>query len=160
MEQVETIIVGGGVFNNPGATLNSRNTLLAGNTVFDANTTPVLNDCFGEIWSDHSRFSFIPNNCSVIGPSWFLTNPNGIGQLADNGGATLTVALLPGSDAIDAADPVQGCVNMDSVLLTDQRGARASLAPAATSGRTSSVRCCLGCFCRWSSADAATRRDL
>lgn len=119
----ESAALGGGVFNNSGATLNTRNTLLAGNHVYSQSTTLVLNDCFGEIWSDHSRFTVIPNDCIVTGPSSFPANPNGIGPLADNGGPTLTVALLPGSDAIDAADPVQGCVNMNGVLLTDQRGA-------------------------------------
>jgi hypothetical protein len=113
---------GGGVYNSTGDTFNTRNTLL----VVNYRALPVaarLNDCSGEIWSDHSRFTSVPVGCNIVGPSSFTTDPNGIGPLADNGGPTLTVALLPGSDAIDAADPVQGCVNFNSVLLTDQRGA-------------------------------------
>jgi hypothetical protein len=111
---------GGGVYNQADAVFNTRNTLLAVNY---RGVTPLLNDCYGEIWSDHSRFTSVPAGCSIVGPSSFTTDPNGIGPLADNGGPTLTVALLPGSDAIDAADPVQGCVNYNSVLPIDQRGA-------------------------------------
>ena len=70
------------------------------------------------------------------GPSSFTTDPNGIGPLADNGGPTLTVALLTDSDAVDAADPVQGCVNFNSVLTIDQRGAP----------RIAGVRCDVGAY--------------
>ena len=124
---------GGGVFNFPGAVFNTRNTLLVVNY---RGVSPLLNDCSGEIWSDHSRFTSVPVGCSIVGPSSFTTDPNGIGPLADNGGPTLTVALLPGSDAIDAADPVQGCVNSNSVLTTDQRGA----------ARVAGVRCDVGAY--------------
>jgi len=124
---------GGGVFNANGAVLNTRNTLLAVNY---RGLSPLLNDCSGEIWSDHSRFTSVPVSCSIVGPSSFTTDENGIGPLADNGGPTLTVALLPGSDAIDAADPLQGCVNMNSLLMTDQRGA----------ARVAGVRCDVGAY--------------
>jgi CSLREA domain-containing protein len=124
---------GGGVFNFAGSTFNTRNTLLAVNY---RGITPLLNDCYGQVWSDHSRFTSVPVGCSIVGPSSFTTDPNGIGPLADNGGPTLTVALLPGSDAIDAADPVQGCVNFNSVLTTDQRGA----------ARVAGVRCDVGAY--------------
>jgi hypothetical protein len=124
---------GGGAYNAMGAPFNTRNTLLAVNY---RGITPALHDCSGAIWSDHSRFTSIPAGCSIVGPSSFSTDPNGIGPLADNGGPTQTVALLPGSDAIDAADPVQGCVNNSSLLLTDQRGAPRSVG----------VRCDVGAF--------------
>jgi hypothetical protein len=124
---------GGGVFNYPGAVFNTRNTLLAVNY---RGVSPLLNDCSGEIWSDHSRFTSVPVGCSIVGPSSFTTDPNGIGPLDDNGGPTLTVALLPDSDAIDAADPMQGCVNYNSVLPTDQRGAP----------RVAGVRCDVGAY--------------
>jgi hypothetical protein len=110
----------GAVYNAPGGTFNTRNTLLAANY---RGVFPLLDDCWGTIWSDHSRFSAVPGGCSIVGPSSFTTDPYSIASLADNGGPTLTVALVPGSDAIDAADPVQGCVNFNSLLATDQRGA-------------------------------------
>ena len=124
---------GGGVFNYPSAVFNTRNTLLVVNY---RGVSPLLNDCNGEIWSDHSRFTSVPVGCSIVGPSSFTTDANGIGPLANNGGPTLTVALLPGSDAIDAADPVQGCVNSNAVLTTDQRGA----------ARVTGVRCDVGAY--------------
>jgi CSLREA domain-containing protein len=124
---------GGGVYNYPSGVINTRNTLLVVNY---RGITPLLNDCYGQIWSDHSRFTSVPVGCSIIGPSSFTTDQNGIGPLANNGGPTLTVALLPGSDAIDAADPVQGCVNSNSVLTTDQRGA----------ARVTGVRCDVGAY--------------
>ena len=46
---------------------------------------------------------------------WMNTNSNVVGPLADNGGPRLTMALLPGSPAIGAADPA-------SARPTDQRG--------------------------------------
>jgi len=84
----------------------------------------------------HEFAGDIPLDCSIVGPSSFTADQNGIGPLAFHGGPTLTVALLPGSDAIDAADPVQGCVNLNSVLTTDQRGAP----------RVTGVRCDVGAY--------------
>ncbi len=57
----------------------------------------------------------------VSGTGDLLGVPSGLGPLADNGGATATRALLPGSAAIDAA----GFPCLDaagSALATDQRG--------------------------------------
>jgi hypothetical protein len=46
-----------------------------------------------------------------------------LGPLADNGGPTLTIALLPGSLAIDAAGPIDGAsAAYFDVLTRDQRG--------------------------------------
>jgi CSLREA domain-containing protein len=50
------------------------------------------------------------------------TNPN-LGTLRDNGGPTVTHALLPGSLAIDGGDPA-GCADADGLLTTDQRGVK------------------------------------
>jgi alpha-tubulin suppressor-like RCC1 family protein len=50
-----------------------------------------------------------------------------VGPLADNGGPTLTMALLPGSPAIDAADTA-------SAPPTDQRGVPRPVGPAADIG--------------------------
>ena len=53
----------------------------------------------------------------------FINSLAFIGPLQDNGGPTWTHALLAGSNAIDGGDPIQGCVDNNSVpIATDQRG--------------------------------------
>jgi hypothetical protein len=54
------------------------------------------------------------NNVSIDNPQ--------LGPLADNGGPTLTHALLPGSPALDAGDP-DAEAGMNDVSEYDQRGA-------------------------------------
>jgi hypothetical protein len=57
------------------------------------------------------------NSCGLTGG----TDPL-LGQLQNNGGPTLTHALLPGSPAIDAGNPA-GCTDaFGNLLTTDQRG--------------------------------------
>ncbi|MGH7644010.1 MAG: choice-of-anchor Q domain-containing protein, partial [Gemmatimonadales bacterium] len=65
-----------------------------------------------------------------------------LADLADNGGPTMTRALLPNSPAVDAGDPA-GCTDADGSLLTaDQRGA-----PRPTDGDLDGVaRCDIGAF--------------
>jgi cysteine-rich repeat protein len=59
-----------------------------------------------------------------------------LGPLGDNGGPTPTHALLDGSPALDAGDPL-GCIDFNQVLLAeDQRG----------SPRMSNFRCDIGAF--------------
>jgi beta-glucanase (GH16 family) len=57
---------------------------------------------------------FADTSCSS-GPQDIVAGDAGLGTLADNGGPTLTHALLPGSQAIDAADS-------STAPPTDQRG--------------------------------------
>jgi hypothetical protein len=65
----------------------------------------------------------------------------GLGPLQNNGGPTETLALLPGSDAIDAGDP-EGCKDFDgNVLTTDQRGFI-----RAVNGGSGSARCDIGAY--------------
>jgi fibronectin-binding autotransporter adhesin len=107
---------GGAVYGS--ATVH--NTLLAGNT---ADTFGP--DCDGTLTSQGYNLLGTPDNCTG------LTNGTGgnqvgthgspldakLGPLADNGGTTLTHALLVGSPAIDAGDP-------SYCLASDQRGMR------------------------------------
>jgi uncharacterized membrane protein len=60
--------------------------------------------------------------CFTSATSFNYTDPK-LGPLANNGGPTLTMALLPGSPAIDAADPAAAPV-------TDQRGIARPVGPA------------------------------
>ncbi len=65
---------------------------------------------------------FTPNqNGDRVGTYYFPVNPL-LGALTNNGGATQTRALLPGSPALDAGN-MNGCADgQGSMLATDQRG--------------------------------------
>jgi len=106
------IIRGSGIGIDPGGGLSARGPLYLANTVIADN--PKGGDC---ILSDDGVLEVNANN--LIGDNscspayWGDAN---LGSLADNGGHTLTRALLPGSLAIDAV-PVSDCP-----LAADQRG--------------------------------------
>jgi CSLREA domain-containing protein len=114
---------GGGIATGGTATL--KNTIVANNTVAGGAAGP---DLFG---------TFTSNDYNLIGSTAGATftgttthnilnqNPN-LGPLANNGGITLTHALLAGSPAIDAGD---NCVvtntcspALAAAITTDQRG--------------------------------------
>ena len=110
-----------------------RNTLLAGNQIGDG----TLDDCNGALHAYGNNLLSSFSDCTVTqnfaGTAGLLNAILSIGPLADNGGPTLTHALLPGSNAIDGSDG--SCVDDNSILLaTDQRGVARSLG----------VRCDLG----------------
>ena len=114
----------GGIYNNDGlgANANLHNTLVAGNTV---GKTPVYNDCAGTLHSYGRNLFWDATGCTVStnSGSWTTLNSLGfLGPLQNNGGPTWTVALLPGSNAIDGGDPA-GCTDdKGNPLPTDQRG--------------------------------------
>jgi Repeat of unknown function (DUF5648) len=128
----------GGVYNRAGGVFNLRNTLIAGNNVGDA---PVYDDCTGTFVA-YGRNAFGEHSACTIqkaaGGDYIAINSLSlIGQLQDNGGPTFTHGLLAGSNAIDAGDPVQGCVDNNSFpLFTDQRGA----------ARVAGARCDIGAY--------------
>ena len=101
--------MGGGIHRFDG-TVTLTNTIIAGNA------NPNSPDCSGSPTSlghnligDNSGCSFSPSTSDLVNVDALL------GPLQDNGGPTLTHALLPGSPAIDAGD--------DSMApATDQRG--------------------------------------
>jgi CSLREA domain-containing protein len=108
---------GGGLYREAGA-LTAKNSLLAGN--LDGSAGTVIPDCYGAVQSQGHNLVGI-NHCTgapgagdLIGDSSHPINPL-LGSLADNGGDTLTHALLAGSPALDAGDNA-GCP------VTDQRG--------------------------------------
>ena len=101
---------GNGASGPPGSSLKTigahlLNTLLSSNT--PSNCIGTINDAGHNLSSDASV------TFTNIG-SLTNTDPK-LGPLADNGGQTLTMALLPGSPAIDAGDHA-------SAPPTDQRG--------------------------------------
>jgi hypothetical protein len=116
---------GGGVANS-GGTFHAQNTILAdnsGSTCITLICFRVPDDCNGTLDSGGYNLIGAPGGCSYGPDPTTLTGQDArLGALADNGGATLTHALLPGSPAIDAGSPL-GCMdNTGMALLTDQRG--------------------------------------
>lgn len=103
---------GGGIF-----TLTAASTTL-GHTIVAGNMAPSGPDLFGTIDSKDYNLIQDTSDATIDGDS--LHNVTGqdplLGPLQDNGGPTMTHALLVGSPAIGAGDPA-----FDS-LLSDQRG--------------------------------------
>jgi hypothetical protein len=128
---------GGGFYNYPNGTINLRNTLVTGNYVHNA---PVYDDCTGTLNSYGRNLFWQVVGCTIntVSGNWgYLNDRLTIGPLQDNGGPTWTHALLPGSNAIDGGDPVQGCIGTDALPLpTDQRGG----------GRVTGANCDVGAF--------------
>ncbi|MFN2577805.1 MAG: choice-of-anchor Q domain-containing protein [Pyrinomonadaceae bacterium] len=90
-----TVGQGGGV-NRTAGTVNVRNTIIAGNAAAsNANVAGTINDQGNNILSGNPLLA----------------------ALANNGGPTMTHALLPGSPALDAGDNTAA-----GALVTDQRG--------------------------------------
>jgi CSLREA domain-containing protein len=106
---------GGGVFND-GGTLNLENSIVAGNS--DASPSGNVHpDCSGTVNSLGQNLIQDTTGCTIAGDvTGNITGQDPLlGPLADNGGPTLTRALLSGSPAIDAADAA-------TAPATDQRG--------------------------------------
>ncbi len=126
--------VGGGVYNE-GGLLSLTHTTVTGNSAGDfaggilnfggeltlANSIVANSssggDCVGKAGSGvtDNGFNIVEDGSCISAPTSMSGDPN-LGPLADNGGPTLTHALLPGSIAIDEI-PSENC-EVDS----DQRG--------------------------------------
>jgi hypothetical protein len=107
-----TAATGGGIFSlaDPfdfGGSVALKNSLLAHNTPFNCSGGgPIIS---------HGHNLDSGSTCNFAGPGDLSSTDPLLGSLADNGGPTLTHALLSGSPAIDAGDS-------DSCPTTDQRG--------------------------------------
>ncbi len=89
---------GGGVFND-NSELFIRSSIIANNSVYEGSYSEIAGEQI------YARFSLIENlggfNLSSNNNNIFYTDPM-LGPLADNGGATMTHALMASSPAIDA----------------------------------------------------------
>jgi CSLREA domain-containing protein len=111
---------GGGVF-----VLSAPTDVTIDHTIVAGNIRPPLapSDVFGAVTARYSLIgsdsgaTITNNGGNLIGTVGSLVNPV-LEGLRDNGGPTKTLALLPGSPAIDAGDPAVGSPPLD-----DQRGA-------------------------------------
>jgi hypothetical protein len=93
-------------------------TILAGNTASDGG------DCSGHVTSE--GYNVIGNlyGCAIQGDrtgNISARDPK-VGDLTGNGGPTRTMALLPGSPAVDAGRPGNCLDTSGQPLTTDQRG--------------------------------------
>ena len=135
--------IGGGVYASATSRFVAVNTLFSGNTILDA---PTPDNCNGVLEVYGMNLFDQIDGCTFSGnggAAWDLVAGNSIGPLQDNGGPTLTHALLAGSEAIDATTP-QGCINQTGFPLTsDQRSA----------ARIAGLRCDVGAFEYGSIAD-------
>jgi hypothetical protein len=104
--------------------ISLHNTILAGNTVVPSGGTALLHDLYsGTMPPQYISFGY--NLIQAPGGVTFSGTTAGniygvdakLGPLANNGGPTQTMALLAGSQAIDAGDP-----NLTGLPSTDQRG--------------------------------------
>jgi predicted outer membrane repeat protein len=110
---------GGGIFNeeNDGASVSAANTVIA------RNSAPVGPDIAGTFVSrGYNVIGNTTGNTGATGTDFINVDPL-LGPLQDNGGSTATMALLPGSVAIDHGDPAFDPSVFAPPLTTDQRGA-------------------------------------
>jgi len=126
---------GGGIYNV--ATLVLTNSTLSGNSainggaMYNSGTVEIGNTVLkagmpggnivnsgGTVTSQGYNISTDDGGGNLTGPGDQINTDPMIGPLGDNGGPTLTHALLPGSPAINAGDP-----NFTPPPLYDQRGA-------------------------------------
>ena len=123
------ISAAGGISTDSGA-VNLKNTIVASNTT-GANNSPA--NCSGTITSlSHNLVS--DSTCNLNGTGDLINPIPVMGQLANNGGRTMTHALLPGSPAINAV-PVSACTDLNGApIATDQRGIPRPQGPACDIG--------------------------
>lgn len=111
---------GGGIYVNAGTT-TIRNSIVANNIDLAG---PAANDCVGTLTGAGYNLVEDVTSCAFAGDT--TGNRTGVdpvlGGPVNNGGGTLTHALLLGSPAIEGANP-DGCLDeVGNALTTDQRG--------------------------------------
>jgi CSLREA domain-containing protein len=99
--------------------VTASNTIFAGNTLVGAPS-----DCNGTIVSAGYNLIQSVAGCTITGITTgnVLNQDAKLGLLGDNGGATLTRALLAGSPAIDAGNPAAPGSGGSACTISDQRG--------------------------------------
>lgn len=103
---------GSGIFNVKESTVVLQNSIVANNTG---------GNCHGAVTSEGYNLSS-DSTCDFDAAGDLNNTDPSLGGLRNNGGPTKTLALLPGSPAIDSGNP-SGCTDGKGHLLkTDQRG--------------------------------------
>ncbi len=109
----------GGIYNG-GGTVILYNTVVANNTANNCSGSPISTLGYNLI-GNNSGCTFNPSTGDLVGTSMSPINP-GMTPLQDNGGPTFTHALMEGSPAINAGNPVAPGSGGTACLTTDQRG--------------------------------------
>ncbi len=135
---------GGGLARFGTATVNLRNTILTGN--LDPTTDPEYNDWFCEGGSGvvSQGYNLLPPtaDCFVAAATGDqAAGDPGLSQLANNGGRTLTQALLASSLAINSGHPATPGSGGAACPATDQRGVPRSLGGHCDKGAYERVSC-------------------
>ncbi|GAB4581712.1 MAG: hypothetical protein Fur0022_44620 [Anaerolineales bacterium] len=132
---------GGGVYIPSAGTLNVRNTILSDNV--DSSPASPSADCSGILNSQGYNLISDTSGCTIIGTTGNILGVSAdLGPLQNNGGPTLTHALLASSPAIDAGEPVNCTDDTGAPLTIDQRG---FVRPVDGDGN-GNVRCDMGAF--------------
>jgi predicted outer membrane repeat protein len=109
--------IGGGIDVSSGSVV-LRNTIVAGNTASAGSP-----DCSGSMTSQGHNLFGSTTGCTIASGAGDVMNASPLlGPLADNGGATMTHALRPGSPAIGTGDPAAPGSGGTACEATDQRG--------------------------------------
>jgi hypothetical protein len=108
---------GGGGIALFGGVTNIKNTILAGN--HGPASSP---DCSGSLTSQGYNLIQSTTGCRVTPTDNLIGLDPNLSPLQDNGGPSLTHALLPGSPAIDAGNPALPGSGGHACAATDQRG--------------------------------------
>ena len=111
---------------DPTATVNLSNTIVAGNTAFADLVTRVPSDCSGTLTSAGYNLIGTTRNgaeaCTIAGNrTGNKTGSPRLGPLQNNGGPTLTHALLKGSPAINTGNPAAPGTREPVCTQKDQR---------------------------------------
>ncbi|NUM47759.1 MAG: CSLREA domain-containing protein, partial [Anaerolineales bacterium] len=132
---------GGGVYITSAATLNARNTILSDNV--DSSPASPSADCSGTLNSQGYNLISDTSGCTIVGTTGNILGVSAdLGPLQNNGGATLTHALLASSPAIDAGEPGNCTDDAGDPLTIDQRG---FVRPVDGDGN-GNIRCDMGAF--------------
>lgn len=112
---------GGGVYVGAVAVFNARNSILADN--IDSSTGTLNPDCAGQLTSQGYNLIGETAGCTIVGTTGNITGVSAdLMPLANNGGATLTHALMSSSQAIDHGHPSACLDDTSATLGVDQRG--------------------------------------
>jgi predicted outer membrane repeat protein len=110
--------------NNGGGIFNVSSTVTVRNSILAENSAAMGADCFGNFTSQGYNLIGDTAGCTIEGNTTgnLLGVDPLLGPLQDNGGSTLTHALLAGSPAIDAGNPAAPGSGDFACAATDQRG--------------------------------------